>query len=377
MLEKLMANTGSNPEELQNVVKYEQVIDNIIRNIQNGIFQDGLSLPSERIIAQNMNVSLVTVRQALAQLCDRGVIIKQQGRRSIVNASALHGRKRELRYGWITRDPFIGITPIYLEIFTRLQRSMMAVNAQLLFLPMINQQEKDWISSILNSLDGLFLAGIEASLITHDFNKRLRSIPNVIEIDEIGDSPAAYNICTDNYAAGRMAAEYLIENNRNVLACFDKHSLHYQAFRERAQGLFDYYAENKMSLPHYNCLAKDIGTENGNAEILAILKENPHIDTVWHPMDLHAINIRHNLEEIAPRGLGYYYSIGTDGVVSIIKNEKFHATLAQPVEKIAQHAFQTMIDFASGQRSEMYRDMIPPELLPWKCGKEVNIADAV
>lgn len=154
--------------------KYEELARRITGDIQNGIYPDGTPLPSEAELAAQAGVSRVTVRQALVQLSRLGIIVKQQGRRSVVNVAAVPERTRTLRFAWISRDPFAGATPVYLEIFNTLQRMMMRINANLVFMPMIDPREEDWVLSVLDSFDGILLAGVRSATIIPALDRRLR-----------------------------------------------------------------------------------------------------------------------------------------------------------------------------------------------------------
>ena len=69
-----------------NNLKYDTVIDHVIRGIRLGIYPDRSKIPSEKDLAENIKVSVTTVREGLKQLCERNIIVKQQP----------HGRKKIL-----------------------------------------------------------------------------------------------------------------------------------------------------------------------------------------------------------------------------------------------------------------------------------------
>ncbi|AVM43637.1 GntR family transcriptional regulator [Victivallis lenta] len=356
--------------------KYEELARRITGDIQNGIYPDGTPLPSEAELAAQAGVSRVTVRQALVQLSRLGIIVKQQGRRSVVNVAAVPERTRTLRFAWISRDPFAGATPVYLEIFNTLQRMMMRINANLVFMPMIDPREEDWVLSVLDSFDGILLAGVRSATIIPALDRRLRAMPNVIEIDDIGDSPAACTICTDNYLAGCMAADYLIDRNRNVIACVSGNCTVYRGFHDRTRGMIDRFAERKKPLVLFNSEDENIATEAYGAALLKLLEEQPQLDTVWHVVDFTAIQVRRRLEEVAPREPGFYRSAGVDGMASVLKDEKFHVSLRHPVEEIADRVFRTMLDFTAGKFPAQPVQLIEPLLLPWSFASEDSVVNA-
>ncbi len=345
--------------------KYEKLTDFIIRNIQNGIYPDGHPLPSETALANQLGVSRVTVREALSMLSKRNVISKSRGRRSVVNASAVRGRPRSLHFGWISRDPLSGIMSVYLEIYTELQKAILGVNGNLLFLPLINPREEEWGCSMLDNLDGVFLAGVRRGTLIPKLADRLGAMPNVIEIDDIGDSPANCTICTDNYAAGKKAALYLAGQKRKTVVFVSNCNAFYRGFHDRARGIIDGFAECRVAPILANCDDSRIGTGAFETVLKDLLKEYPDLDTVWHATDDAALRIREQLEKIAPRPAGFYRSAGVDGIASILNGKKYHLSLRHPTSEIARQSFQTMMTFASGDWSANTNRQIDPILLPW------------
>ncbi len=349
------------------VLKYQKLIDFIINNIRHGIYPDGSQLPSESTLAEAAKVSRATVRESLRQLCERGIIVKQQGRRSTVNAKALPGRARPLRFAWISRNPFAQVGPVYLEIYSALQKAVLGINAELVFLPMLNPREEAWVESLLDSFDGIFLAGVRASSLIPGLAERLRNTPNSIEIDDIGDTPAACSVCTDNYRAGQMAADYLIDHKRHVAAFISNRSSWYLGFHDRARGLIDGFARRKQPLTLAQCDDGFNTPAELHAQLAGLLKEHPEIDTIWHASDGGALIIRKAFEQIVPQRADACRSIGVDGVDECSIEDPRHASLKHPTAEIARKAFQTMLNFSAGQQPEQRVCYLEPTLLPWRC----------
>ncbi|WP_189004860.1 GntR family transcriptional regulator [Deinococcus malanensis] len=64
---------------------YLQVASGIARRIQDGQLEGGSALPSERELASRLGVSRVTVRQALAQLAEQGLLTRRHGSGTFVS----------------------------------------------------------------------------------------------------------------------------------------------------------------------------------------------------------------------------------------------------------------------------------------------------
>ena len=62
----------------QNIIKplYQQLIDAIIENIKNGTYKAGDKLPTETELEATYNVSRITVRRAVKELCDKNILVK-------------------------------------------------------------------------------------------------------------------------------------------------------------------------------------------------------------------------------------------------------------------------------------------------------------
>lgn len=59
--------------------KYIKVYNSILRNISEGLYAEENKLPSETVLAKQMNVSRMTLRQAIAHLQEDGVIVSKKG----------------------------------------------------------------------------------------------------------------------------------------------------------------------------------------------------------------------------------------------------------------------------------------------------------
>ncbi|MFZ7131842.1 MAG: GntR family transcriptional regulator [Eubacteriales bacterium] len=71
---------------------FEQLRDAIIQKITEGEYLQEDKLPSERQFAEKYNISRVTVRQALNQLVQEGVIIKKQGKGNFVAVKKIENK---------------------------------------------------------------------------------------------------------------------------------------------------------------------------------------------------------------------------------------------------------------------------------------------
>jgi GntR family transcriptional regulator len=71
---------------------YYQLKNIILKKIQSGEFAEGGLIPSERDLGENLNISRMTVRQALNQLVSEGVLYREKGRGTFVTKSKIEQR---------------------------------------------------------------------------------------------------------------------------------------------------------------------------------------------------------------------------------------------------------------------------------------------
>ncbi len=75
---------------------YQQIVDGLKREISEGRLQPGDPLPSFRSLAEDLLVSLITVKRAYEELEREGIIFRRQGLGTFVSEQG-HDRSREAK----------------------------------------------------------------------------------------------------------------------------------------------------------------------------------------------------------------------------------------------------------------------------------------
>lgn len=77
---------------------YQQIVDGLKREISEGRLAAGAPLPSFRKLAEDLLVSVITVKRAYEELEREGIIYRRQGLGTFVTNNG-HDRSREIKLG--------------------------------------------------------------------------------------------------------------------------------------------------------------------------------------------------------------------------------------------------------------------------------------
>ncbi len=75
---------------------YQQIVDGLKREVSEGRLKPGVPLPSFRVLAEDLLVSVITVKRAYEELEREGIIYRRQGLGTFV-ADHGHDRSREAK----------------------------------------------------------------------------------------------------------------------------------------------------------------------------------------------------------------------------------------------------------------------------------------
>ena len=88
---------------------YAQLVGIIKRNISTGVLAVGALLPSEAELCRCLSISRNTVRQAIGELEDEGLVVRKRGRGTFVADPATN--RRGVRYSFTTEVSSMGKVP--------------------------------------------------------------------------------------------------------------------------------------------------------------------------------------------------------------------------------------------------------------------------
>ena len=204
-------------------LKYEEIAARLRQLIRDGTYPEDTLLPTEQKLCAEYSASRQTIRTALQQLVDEGLIQRRQGSGSRV--LRLRDAPPQLQ-----RSIVIITTNITDYIFPGVLREAEAVlsanNCSTLLSATSNQiaQERRILLDLLSrkKIDGVLVEGTKTALPNPnlDLYRRLqaRNIPLVFFHGTYRDLEGAVSVLDDNYNGGRQLVDYLAAKGHTHIA---------------------------------------------------------------------------------------------------------------------------------------------------------------
>ena len=343
--------------------KYRKAREMILDAILSGDLAPDSVLPSEQKLCDKLGVSRITLRAALHELEQDGIIIKQNGRPSQVNPEALRKQQTPLRrIAWVDTSPIGYTNQIYFDIFRSVSEQAVLRNVKLDYISLYASAMAENFFRRQHEYDGLILGEFSRELkkyiprITH---------PNTICVD-YPHPGIAHCVKTDCYLGGQLAAETLLKSGHRRLAClgYAESEVDYPPFRERLRGFCDYLDRAGCPLAPERILT--IVTAEDENDFAGFLKKHRSIlqnaDGLFVLMDRFAIGAINSLPELGLRIPDDLAIIGFDGQIYSRFVSPVLTTIRQPVEEIGQKALEIVLN---PSESASYPEVIsiPPTVL--------------
>lgn len=196
--------------------KYRQLKEILKEQINKGKLKPGDQIPPEEKIAQRHGVSLGTVRQAMAELVNEGLVYKEQGKGTFI---AEKKKKKTFTIGLL-------LTDVGNPFFSQLARSIQE-KAHLLKYSVIYYNTNDQLLRETESIDMLIKRRVDGVILVpvlkngeERLMQKLREndIPFVY-LDRYLNEPASDYIIIDNLSGVRQVMEYLISLGHKRIGC--------------------------------------------------------------------------------------------------------------------------------------------------------------
>ena len=329
-------------------IKSNTIVNLLLDKIESGEYPHNGVLPPETELAATFHAARNTVRKAIAQLAEQGMIIKSQGRMSRINFPAAQRRRPERFLAWMWYMSPAGMTEniVYFEMFKTMVEFARDEGLEVRLFDIGSNSKFPEAIFEDPRYSGFFAVGATRHTVGGEMLEKLRSVPHLITIDEADDLPGACTVSIDNYVSGKLAAQHLfgeckyrkvtIAHSAGDVALPFKERI--RGFCEAAQAFEGAVVEIEV-LPFNHCQSE---SEQARCELLNRVLHKT--DAIFCLTDLTALNMlecAENLEIDVPGELGI---MGFDNIYAAEHVSPRLTTIAQPNSKVVKKALELALE---------------------------------
>ncbi len=345
--------------------RYVQVRQWVERQIITGYWKPGDVLPPERVLAEQLGVSPLTVSRALQGLAQEGVLTRKR-RVGTVVAENLPPTLFQQSFTVMALGLGVGTRQPVDFYFSSVQRSILNALAPMglrtLWLDyQIDQIERELLSA---EFMGVLAIAPAAEHITLMEDLYRRGVPVVI-VGASSDKWETPSVDTDNYGAARQAAEHLLSlGHQRFVGLFG--AMETFNSRDRWRGFRDALTEAGVPEAHLWTFTTPYADEvdEANREAIRTVLRLPGGPTAIFAGGFYlALSLLQTLRQSGLRVPDDVSLIGFDDPPSAALSEPPLTTFKQPLEQLGACAVQKLLDSAKGKRPEPLHEYLPIELI--------------
>jgi DNA-binding LacI/PurR family transcriptional regulator len=324
--------------------KYTYIKDLIIAGIRDGSISD--KLPGERVLAEKLNVSYMTVRKAIAELVEDGLLYKQNTKGTFVSHKKLNSKITRNIGFFLDEDIKEGISsPYYSLVFKSLELEASANGYNLLFfsdfddLNPLKSQKK---------VDGVVICCFPR---IEDKIQEIKKYVPIVLLDNLSADKSIPSVVVDNFNGCIQSVDYLLTLGHRRIG-FISGLLDSDVCKERLHGYQT--ALNRFGVAEdadlvfngdYSCESGELG-----GQYFTALPQPP--TAIMCANDSMAIGAMKTIQESGFRIPDDVSIIGFDDILMASKMFPTLTTNAAPIKKIAHKAIEILISEMNGNNTD-------------------------
>ena len=323
------------------IPKYVLVEDHIRQAIRSGKLTD--KLPGERRLARELGYSYMTIRKAVENLVEEGVLYKIPTKGTFV-ADRKRNKPRTRNIGYFLDSRIAGglSSPYYAMIFNALEKQATSRGYSLIY---FTDSQQTNVDKVLRKLDGVIASCFpRVETLIHELK---RALP-VVAIDNSMADKTIPSVIIDNYTAEAEAVDHLCSLGHERIGFMtgledsDVGKNRYEGYRG---GLAKNGIETDQTLVFRGNYT--FGSGSSGADYFMSLEQRPTaIVCANDSMALGTISQLHKLGTDVPREVSV---IGFDDIDVASQIVPMLTTVSVPIDEIAERAFAMLERLVDGQ----------------------------
>ncbi len=342
--------------------KYVQVKNRIKEGIRDGTFSG--KLPGERVLVKDFEVSYMTVRKAINDLVDEGILHKNTTKGTYVSSRKMT-TKTTYNIGFFLDDRIKdGISsPYYSLVFNALEKEVKEKKYNLTLFS--NFDDFNPLNSH-KKIDGVIVScfpRLESKI------QEIKDFMPVVLIDNLASDKSIPSVTTDNFNSSREAVRYLVSLGHERIA-FITGLMDSAVCNDRYLGYTDVMETSGLGSDKKLVFKGDYSYESGEigAEEFLSLKNPP--TAIVCANDSMAIGAMKQIQQYGLKIPGDISVIGFDDIKVSSMVFPPLTTIAAPVDAISAKTVELLLSMISGNDHE-YEHIIMPATLTVRdsCGE--------
>ncbi len=332
---------------------------NVKSRIKDDIDQGKIAgkLPGERMLAQELDVSYMTVRKAIMELVSEGILVKQGTKGTFVSDKKLTGRLTGNIGFFLDEEIKEGISsPYYSLVFKSLERAVTANGYNLLLFT-----DFDDLNPVKNTrkIDGAIICCFPR---IEDDIQAIKKYYPIVLLDNFAADKSIPSITLDNFNSFSESTAYLISLGHKRIG-FVSGLLDSDICRNRLQGYKNALKQAGIPIEKNLVFKGDYSYESGEAagKYFANLDTPP--TAIICANDSMAIGTMKVIQEHGFKIPGDISIIGFDDVLVASKVFPALCTSAAPINEMATKAVEILLDEIKGNNSDYKHIILEAKLI--------------
>jgi DNA-binding LacI/PurR family transcriptional regulator len=337
------------------IPKYVKIKNKIRKDIKSG--KIGGKLPGERVLAKEFEVSYMTVRKAIMELEEEGILHKFTTKGTFVSNNKMSPKITHNIGFFLDEGIKEGISsPYYSLVFKALEESVKKHGYNLLLF-----SDHDDINPLNNQkkIDGVIICcfpRIETKV------QELKKVLPLVLLDNLATDKSIPSVTIDNFNGCSASAQYLISLGHTRIA-FISGLLDSDVSKDRLQGYSTTLINNKIAVDKTLIFKGDYSYESGEkaAKYFLSLEEPP--TAILCANDSMAIG---TMKVIRENGLNIPDDISVVGFDDIeVASRVFPplTTVAAPITEMVEKAVNILLSAVQGKDVDYQHVILPAELI--------------
>ncbi len=340
---------------MTNTPKYIAVKEQIRESIKDGSLKG--KIPGERQLAKHYNVSYMTVRRAISELVESGILHKFATKGTFVSHSKSTPKVTKNIGFFLDKEIKQGISsPYYSLVFNALEQEALKIGYHLILF-----SEFDDLNPVnsMKKIDGVILScfpRLEPKI------QELKKLLPIVLIDNISSDKSIPSVTIDNFNGIYEAVEYLCELNHKRIA-FITGLLDSNIYNERILGYEHSLVANGIEPDESLTYRGDYSYQSGEDAAMYFLSLKNPPTAIMCANDTMAIGA---IKVVREKGLDVPQDVSIIGFDDIEVSSKMFpglTTLAAPIEKIAKEAVTLLVSVIEGENKDYKHIILPTELV--------------